>query len=398
MKLTGPKFSNLNALLIIGCMESIWAPMIPYIKQAFDLDEAQLGLMLLCTGIGSIAIIPFAGAICKHFGPKRLVYVFTVLIAIILSLISLNIHPYLTAFLLVLFGISLGIIDVSANVNAISLEKRFKQPLMSGFHGGYSVGTLIGAASMSFLLSINIHLIIATIFLVSLFGIYTLINCKQLLTKEELIDNEVESDKVKKSRFTNIPPLVFIVGILCFIMYTSEGAVMSWSSVYVNQDLGVDIRYSGYVYTAFAITMTCMRLFMGNTLVRKIGSKSIVVLGATLVSIGFLLVGFIPQLFACIIGFALIGLGAANIVPQLISFAGTIKGIPVPNTISLVNIIGYSGMLIGPSSIGFSAKNFGLSTTFAIIGGICCLVIIMGYNLPFASKSEQSDDKKNEEI
>lgn len=47
-----PIIANRTAFLVIGCLEAAWAPLVPYVKRAFSLDEASLGLLMLCTGVG----------------------------------------------------------------------------------------------------------------------------------------------------------------------------------------------------------------------------------------------------------------------------------------------------------------------------------------------------------
>lgn len=367
------KIANRNAFLIIGAMEAAWAPMVPYVKQGFHLDEAQLGLLLLCTGLGSVLALPLAGPMCNRYGAKRTIYASGVLLGVALALVAANINLWMTAFMLVVFGMCTVTIDVAANVNGVTLEERFKKPMMSGFHGGYSLGTLIGAASMSMLLTMGIEILPAALMVLSVTLAYFFWGCQELLCKDELgIGTQTEQKAQSKSRFY-IPPLVLLVGIACFVLYSSEGAVMSWSAVFVHQERGVDLRFAGFFYTAFAICMTVMRL-CGNKLVKRFGARRIVVYGSVLVALGLLMVAFVPSLLVTIVGFALIGIGAANIVPQLMSYAGHIKGMSVQNIISVITALGYSGILLGPVIIGFCANQYGLPITFAGIGVVVALI------------------------
>lgn len=366
------KLANRNAFLIIGVLEAAWAPMVPYVKQGYGLDEAQLGMLLLCTGLGSVLALPLAGPMCNRYGAKRTIYVNGVLLALALALVAANINLWTTAFMLVLFGICTVQIDVAANVNGVALEERFQKPMMSGFHGGYSLGTLLGAASMSLLLTMGIGVLPAALVVLAGSLAYFFWGCQELLHKGELkADSPSEQAATPKHRLY-IPPLALLVGIVCFVLYSSEGAVMSWSAVFVNQERGVDLRYAGFFYTAFAICMTVMRL-SGNKLVKRFGARRIVVYGSVLVALGLLLVALIPSLWVTIIGFALIGIGAANIVPQLMSYAGHIKGMAVQNIISVITALGYSGILLGPVIIGFCAKTYGLPATFAGMGVVIAL-------------------------
>lgn len=367
------KLATRNAFLIIGILEASWAPMVPYVKRSFTLNEAQLGLLLLCTGLGSVLALPFAGPLCKRYGVKRTVYANGVLMALALAVIASNIHLWLTALMLVVFGMCTVLIDVSANINGVILESRFRKPLMSGFHGGYSLGTLIGAASMSILLTCGLHILSATLIVLVASLLYSFWGCQELLRKGEIVPSSHDNQKTEKKARFYIPPLVLLVGFACFVLYSSEEAVMSWSAVFVNQERGVDLRYAGYFFTAFAIFMTTMRL-SGNILVKRFGARRLLIYGSILVCAGFFLVSFVPGLAATVIGFAMIGIGEANLVPQLMSYAGHLKGMSLQGIVSVITALGYSGILLGPVIIGFCAHTFGLPATFAFIGLIIGLM------------------------
>ena len=60
--------SNRCAFLAAGFAVAAWAPMIPFVKDRFDLDEHTLGLLLLCVGIGSIISLPVTGFLAGRFG------------------------------------------------------------------------------------------------------------------------------------------------------------------------------------------------------------------------------------------------------------------------------------------------------------------------------------------
>lgn len=366
------KLANRDAFLIIGCLESTWAPMVPYVKRGFNLNEAQLGLLLLCTGLGSVLALPIAGPMCKRFGAKNTIYANGILLALSLAIVATNTSLWLTALMLMLFGMCTVQIDVAANVNGITLEERFSKNMMSGFHGGYSLGTLLGSGFMSLLLTLGVSILPAALIVLSFSLAYFFYGCRGLLKKGELDTAPHPKDTSATHRRLYIPPLVILVGMVCFVLYSSEGAVMSWSAVFVNQERGVDLRYAGYFFTAFAVCMTVMRL-CGNNLVNRFTARRVVVYGALLVAAGFLVVAFVPTIAATIVGFVMIGIGEANIVPQLVSYAGRIKGMAVQNIISVITALGYSGILLGPVVIGFCAHAYGLTATFAGIGVVMLL-------------------------
>ena len=153
-----PIIANRTAFWVIGCLEAAWAPLVPYVKSAFGLDEETMGVLMLCSGLGSILALPVSGWLCVKFGAKRVVYISGFLMATALLVISLMVDPWLTGGMLMLFGACTITIDVAANLNGVAMETRTGRRLMSGFHGGYSIGTLIGAGAMSALFPIRITL------------------------------------------------------------------------------------------------------------------------------------------------------------------------------------------------------------------------------------------------
>lgn len=370
------RIANRDVFLIIGVIEASWAPMVPYVKRAFTLNEAELGLLLLCTGFGSLLALPMAGLLCKRYGARIVTYVNAVLLAATLVFVAANINVWLTAAMLIIFGCCTVQIDVAANVNGVTLEENFHKNMMSGFHGGYSLGTLIGAAVMSLMLTLGMGILPAAIAILACSLAYFFWGCRGLLGKGELDTTKHPTDNPTVHRRLYIPPLVIVVGMVCFVFYSSEGAVMSWSAVFVNQERGVDLRYAGYFYTAFAIAMTTMRLF-GNKLVNRFGARRVVVYGSSLVTVGFLTVALVPSVIATAVGFAITGIGAANVVPQIVSYAGKIKGMAIQNTISTITALGYSGSLLGPVIIGFCANAYGLPATFAGIAMVVALTVMV---------------------
>ncbi len=364
--------SNRNSFMILGVLEAAWAPMVPFIKDRFDLDESQLGLLLLASGLGGLLTLPLAGYTVARLGSRRETAVFGIMISLALLAITLSPSLPLTAVLLFCFGIATVCIDVSSNVNAVILEGIYQRPLMSGFHGGYSLGTIIGAALVSTMLAAGLG-IAPSAAVVAAIGIATVIfGCRHLISDVQKYDSapagKADDSEPQYGRF-HIPGTVIVIGFLCFFMYGSEGAVLSWSAVFAHQERGMSLEYAGYIYTSFACTMTVMR-FLGNRIVLKAGRRRTVFIGGLLVSAGFL-VTLIPHALFAALGFAIVGLGAANVVPQMVSFAGTVKGMPVHRIITVVNALGYSGILLGPVIIGFVAKHLSISAAFfgiAVVG------------------------------
>ena len=153
------KLSCVIGFIVLGFLESSWAPMVPYVKARFALDEFNLGLLLIWTGIGSFTSLPVVSMLVGRWGCRTVVMLSAFIMALSLVLLSFVSNLYACALLLFLFGASTIGVDVAVNVNSVIVEDRLKRPLMSGFHGGYSMGALLGSAILSFMLTLGIALL-----------------------------------------------------------------------------------------------------------------------------------------------------------------------------------------------------------------------------------------------
>lgn len=376
--------ANRVAFMVIGVLEAAWAPLVPYVKRAFVIDEGTLGLLMLCSGLGSICTLPLSGFFVNRYGAKKVIYVSGLLMAFALFTISMLINVWLTGVMLVIFGGCTITIDVAANVNGIAIERKTGKHLMSSFHGGYSLGTLIGAGTMSVLFTLGLIPKWAVVICMFVTIIALIFGCRDLLPKDEL-EADTPIEKPRKGKLY-ITPMVVVVGLLCFIMYASEGAVMGWSAIFVSQERGVDVSMAGFFYTAFAVSMTIMRL-CGDKTVNRLGQRFVVGGGALLIAVGFMVVVLVDSSVAAVAGFVIVGCGAANVVPQLVSFAAHIKVMAVHNIISFINALGYSGILLGPVIIGIVGKQYGLHISFV---GIAVFVLIVAVVSSIILKSKRT--------
>lgn len=375
--------SNRCAFLAAGFAVAAWAPMIPFVKERFALDEHQLGLLLLCVGIGSFISMPITGALAGRFGCKKLIYAAVVLLAFLIVAISVTSNLYLMAVILLCFGFSAVIVDVVSNINAALVEKELKRGVMSGLHGLYSVGGFCGSIIVTTLLNTWLGIVGSAIFAAVFVVLFTFVGGKHLFSSVTHQENK-EDTKVKKFVFPHY--LVIIVGLMCFVMFMTEGSVLDWSGVFLSSERGVDISMAGYGYSAFAVAMTVCRL-TGDAIVMKMGRRRVLLLGALCIFLGYCVVVFCPFAVASLCGFALIGVGASNIVPQLISYIASRKEMPVHLSVTCVNAIGFAGILCGPAFIGFIAKIISLEYTFLCLA-FAVIAVGLGSFYLLASKRE----------
>ena len=345
------------AFFIAGFAVSAWAPLIPFAKRRLALDDAQLGLMLLCLGVGSVLMMPLAGGLAARFGCRRAILAAGAVIVLCMPVLMLAPSIPMLAVTLAVFGASLGVLDVVMNVQAVIVERASGRAMMSGFHGLYSVGGIAGAGGVAGALALG-----ATP-LVSIAGTAVLAALLLAIARRGLLAQGGEGDS---PAFVLPRGRVLLVGAVCFAMFLSEGAVLDWSAVFLSTVRHADPATAGFGYVAFAVTMTLGRL-TGDRIVQALGAFRVVVCGALVAAAGFTLAILSASPWAGLAGFALVGAGAANVVPVMFSAAGRQHDMPTHLAVAAVTTMGYAGVLLGPAALGFVAKASSLPIAFGLL-------------------------------
>lgn len=356
------------AFFIAGFGLAAWAPLVPYAKARAGLDEATLGLLLLCLGAGSILAMPMAGLLATRFGCRKVLIGGTLLICLALPLLASVTSIGLLIATLFVFGAGLGVVDSTVNLQAVIVERASARTMMSGFHGLFSVGAIAGAAGVSALLALGLSPLQAI-------GIVVVVLLAALLkAAAHLLPY---GSKSSGPAFAIPHGVVLFIGLLCFIVFLAEGAMLDWSAVYLTTDKHIVEAYAGLGYAAFALTMTIGRL-LGDTIVRRLGPTNVIVLGGLFAACGMALATLAPNWHITLLGYALVGVGCSNIVPVLYTAVGKQTVMPENIAVPAITTLGYAGILAGPAAIGFIADFSSLSSAFLLIAASLLAVAVSG--------------------
>ena len=350
------------AFIANGLVFASWAPIIPFAKANTGVDEAALGLLLLCLGIGSVISMPITGWLCARHGTRPMILISAMIMACALPFLAYLVTYWALAVTLLIFGAAIGTLDVAMNIHAAEVEKRSGRALMSGFHGMFSVGAICGAGFVTLLISYGIAPLIATLCVTGSVIIAILwVQSHYLITK---------SDAPELFR----PPsgIVKWLALLAGIAFLIEGAIMDWGALLMIERAVFSMEQAALGYIAFSITMVIGRL-SGDYVVPRIGRRAILLGGGTLVVLGLIAITTLPSPTLNLIGFAVIGLGAANLVPVVFSAAGQQSDMDPNMAVASVTFVGYAGILLGPAIIGFGAQYTSLPlamASLALLGAV----------------------------
>ena len=354
--------------LIVGVGTAAWAPLVPFVKARAGLDDAGLGLLLLCLGVGSIGAMPVAGAAAARLGFRPVIAAGAAALCLTLPLLAVASGTATLAAALLLFGAGMGMLDCVMNLQAVAVERAAGRPMMSGFHGLYSLGCILGALGYSGLSAAGLDAAAATGVAVAGLALMSVAAWPGILER---------SGTAAASAFAVPRGAVLVLGLLCFVVFLTEGSVLDWSAVYLIRDRGVEPAHAALGYAAFSITMTAGRL-SGDRVVGRLGRGRTVTLGGLLASAGLALSVAAPAWEGTLAGYALVGLGCANIVPVLFTAAGRQSAVPASVAVPAVTTLGYAGVLAGPAAIGFVAQATSLPAAFLVVAALLVGVAACG--------------------
>jgi len=369
-KTASARRASLLIFLVCGIGLSSWAPMVPFAKINLGLDDAALGIVLLSLGAGAILTMPFSGMLINKYGSRKVTLAAATVIALILPLLLLASSAVELAIALFIFGAAIGSIDVAMNSHAVLVQKRYGKHIMSSFHGMFSLGGLFGSIGLGFLIKFGLSPTIAAVAISAMLFLIAATQYKNLFPHSE--EETVESFSFAVPRGP-----VLVLGLMCFVFFLAEGALLDWSAVFLQFNRNFEPSMSGLGYAAFSIAMAAMRL-TGDKIVQQLGSRKIVLYGAIVAAAGYFIAVSIPWPGAALIGFILVGLGAANTVPVFFTAAGNVPNVPAAVSLAAVTTLGYSGQLAGPALIGFIAELTSLPIALGFVG-ILLLAVAVSY-------------------
>jgi len=353
-----------------GLAFATWASRIPTIKSSLHLSEGELGTILLMLPIGQLVTMPLSAALVNKYGSQRVLPWSSIFYSLILILIAFSSNAWLLGASLFLFGIGGNLCNISVNTQGVLAEDLYGKPIMSSFHGAWSLagftGALIGLLTINFQMATSIHLTAIVVLLIG--NIF--LNRKYLIPelKKETLDKQKPKYKPDS--------LIIQLGIIGFFSMATEGAMFDWSGVYFSDVVEAPAKWVALGYAAFMIMMALGR-FIGDAVISKLGRQRTLQISGLLMFGGMISSVIFPNIWVCTIAFMLVGLGVACNVPTVYSVTGKHKTIPAGVALAMVSSISFLGFLMGPPLIGYIAEIFSLRYSFALFSLFGLLMFVM---------------------
>ena len=375
-----PRFIRLSIFLyfyFLGFIFSSWASRIPQIKDKFDLNEAELGGVLFMLPLGALAALPFSGWLVHKLGSKAMSIASALTYTVLLYAIAITDSTFTLSLVLFGFGLIGNFGNISMNSQGISIQHRINKPILSSLHAMWSIGAFSAAAISGWTMRIGFDTVQHFLMVSLLAALIVVIGAFFLIPDQGIDDATAKVFALPNKK-------LILLGIICFCVAMSEGAMADWSSLYYRQIIHQLNTISTTGYTAFAMCMAVGRL-MGDRLVQSFKHSTVLKTNGILILLGMTLSLSMTFPITVMIGFALVGFGVSSVIPIVYMLAAKTKDMAPSAALSAVSSVGFTGFLIGPPSIGFIAHEVGLRTALVV-------VVLLGMMIYFLSSKVKSAD------
>ncbi len=357
----------------MGLCFATWASRIPDIKTALKLTDAALGTILFALPVGQFLMMPFSGRLVTRFGSRKVILFALPAYTLCLTNLGLATNGWQLATGLFLFGIFGNMCNISINTQGIATEKIYNRPIMSAFHGGWSIAGFTGALVGLIMIHLKVPPYTHFWIVVSLVAVIISLNAGKLVQGKA-----TPSMASSKKRFFSKPDSTLLqLGVIGFCSMASEGAMFDWSGVYFKDVVQTPSSLVILGYTSFMIMMSAGR-FIADGLVLRFGRKRLLQVSGIMISSGLFISVLFPYLITSTFGFMMVGLGVSSIVPSVYSAAGRQSKVAPGIALATVSSVSFLGFLMGPPLIGYISAAAGLRYSFAVIGifGICITLLV----------------------
>jgi fucose permease len=363
---------------VCGIGIASWMARMPAVKDALDVNTAQIGLLIFGIAIGSISGLLASSHLIDRFGARPMMAWCLIGAPIGLAVAGIGVtlgQSFAVVFIgLAVFGAGLAVCDVAMNLSGAVNERVLGRTIMPIFHAFFSFGTMIGAGLGALAEYAQVPIVVqafgvsAVMVAVGVFGVRAT-QSERVLQSDAPGEDHSTTWRQRLSIWRD--PRTLLIGLIVLGMAFAEGSANDWLALTMVEGHGVDKPTGAVVFGVFMTAMTVGRLG-GVRLLDRFGRVPVLRASAALAVVGLSTVIFVPNPWFAVVGVVLWGLGAALGFPTGMSAAADDPKTAAAR-VSAVATIGYCAFLVGPPVIGFLGEQVGLLNALLVV-----LVLIVG--------------------
>jgi fucose permease len=367
------RYATMALFFIAGMAYASWGVHVPTVRDKFHLDPAALSIALFVLTGGSIAATVTNAKWIARVGTRRACLVGGLVMSGSMALVLVAPTYLVLLPVLAAFGAGMATMDVAMNAEASAVEQALGRPIMSSLHGMFSIGGMIGAGiggvALGQGMASAVHMLLAALVCAAVLAAA----CPSVLPHVPHAESHAASGGPSRWR----SPVLWALGAVALIALIAEGAMYDWAAVYMRDVVRSSPAFASAGYAAFTGAMAAGR-FAGDAVRARFGAVQLVLASASLACAGMIGALVLPFSVTALIGFAMMGLGLANMMPVLFAAAMRVKGIHPAVGLAHVASIAYVGLLFGPVLIGGVAQATNLSMGLSVVALCAALVAFVG--------------------
>jgi MFS family permease len=354
---------------------------LPAFKDQWALDDLGVTILMF-----AVAVLAGIGSVLAAVCAARWSSATALRIALVVAAVALTVVAFAGGFWvfclgLGLYGIALGLIDATTNMQAVALEAEYGTSILTSFHAAWSVGGIVGALATSGAAALGWS-VAAVLVPVS---VLDLVVAAAPFRRRDEVRGAPEATQAVTGSTKQIPwRALGLLGLALVLFYVADSAASSWSSIYLSDVLLASATVAPLAYGAYQATSLASRA-VGDRAVRRYGPTMVVRAAALIGMVGLATVIAAQAPWMAIVGFAVLGAGVAVVAPLTFAAAGRLAG-PDPGRmrridalVARLNQFNYLGFVLGGVLTGLISSGSGLRWGFVVpLIGIALLLPLAG--------------------
>ncbi|MFX0580774.1 MFS transporter [Nocardia nepalensis] len=388
--LRGARIANSFAFGLQGFFFAVVLTELPQQKDRFGLSDGLIAgsvvLVSILAGVGSVA----AEQVATRWSSRVTVRVGLLGITVTGCAIAMAPNTPVLLITLGLYGIAVGIVDASTNMQGVFIQHGYGTFILSSFYAVWSAGSIIGALFVSACEALDVTLRESLLTAAGLVLVVGLVIGPRLLGAREAEAGPAEVEASESAASAMVPVRRYLAfGIAASLVFAIDLAVSNWSALYLKEDLLASSSTAALALAVYQCASLAARL-SGDLWVRRLGGRRVVRVAGAIGVLGLAVAVVAPGPAVAIAGFLIGGFGTGVVAPLCFSEAGQLtSGRQLDALIARLNLFNYAGTLVGGGLVGAIAAGFGHRIGFVI--PVLFMAIVIGLARVFHSRSEPDE-------
>jgi MFS family permease len=352
---------------------------LPAFKDRYDVGDGVVTAVVFGVALLAGAGTALADRVSRTRGSGTALHLSLATIGVAVLIIgwSPSLLPFVLGF--AVYGVGVGGVDASMNMQAVALQHRYGRSILTSFHAAWSAGGIAGAlyTSATEQLELSLPLVLtvaAAVILAVAYGVRGRVAATTAGVRADLVPHEHDPPPVGSSPGAAPWRPVLLLGLAVVCFYVADSGTSSWSSDFLHEVLGASKSVAPLAFAGYTGASLVSRL-AGDHAVRRFGGPAVVRTGGVVGAAGLALVVVAESPFVAIVGFTVLGIGIGVIAPLSFAAAGELSPGNADTVVAQVNVFNYVGFIAGGVVVGLFGSAGALRGGF-VVPLVLTLVIV----------------------